>query len=858
MCKLENYNRLGVFAMGDIEGIVDNYVLYLLDDMIKVLSKLIIVSYTKLTDEAYCKLAKYSDQIVYMDKAECDVAAWGHVIMEYMREEELKRYEEIVLFNDSFFGPISSFIPVFDEMGSQDVDFWGLTLCEERTETQKNQKQVDIPKHIQRYFMVYRKSVISGEVFREGWSAVLQEKTAKEMVEKYEHFFVQELDRAGYRWNTYIHLDELKNQKENMISYDEYMPDYMLIEKKSPILLKELFGASYENCIHYTGGESLARCMEYIEHQTTYDVNMIWDNVLRLYNISDLKQNLHLNYVLSNQCVKNVRKSDAKVAVVIHSYYVDLLDEIYHYAKQIPEYVDLYVTTGSFEKKLAIEDKLVDLKCKKFEVILTENRGRDLAALLVASRERIKKYDYVCFTHDKKTSGNAGPVTVGRSFFYTAIENVLSSGAYIENIIATLESNPRLGVLSPPGPLHSVYFGSLGREWTVCYEQTEQILKEFGVRANLSPEKQPFVLGTSLWFRTDALKVLLEKEWTHDDFPEEPLGSDGTLSHGLERAFPYFAQGRGYYSGWVMTEEYASQEIANLRYLLSNVIDVQQKKREPYIEYYYRDYMTLQRRGKYESGTLYYNFGKGYDEKWKTTVCYEISDEGEFRLEVDVPKEYRENIKEIRFDPVEGKQSIVILEHVMVDGKALGIARHNGVPISDCCQCFEDIDPYYIFYIDNRELFKIEIQGKIAIAGKEIFKNILRDYNIVSAGLYWDDGSGFTEGKCIRQNVKVKQNGQFEVIYRLRDIKEIESIRFDPLEGSMCKICLERLTCNGEEVLEYTSNGMIIGNGEIAFHTEDPWYVISRHFDYLNTVEVSGTISELQELQENHTDNNER
>ena len=38
----------------------------------------------------------------------------------------------------------------------------------------------------------------------------------------------------------------------------------------------------------------------------------------------------------------------------------------------------------------------------KYKVILKRNRGRDVSALLVASRTEILQYKYVCFIHDKQ------------------------------------------------------------------------------------------------------------------------------------------------------------------------------------------------------------------------------------------------------------------------------------------------------------------------------------------------------------------------------------------------------------------------------------------------------------------------
>lgn len=47
---------------------------------------------------------------------------------------------------------------------------------------------------------------------------------------------------------------------------------------------------------------------------------------------------------------------------------------------------------------------------------------------------------------------------------------------------------------------------------------------------------------------------------------------DGTLLHELERIFPFVAQHQGYVSGWIMTDEFASLEITNIRFWLDYMI----------------------------------------------------------------------------------------------------------------------------------------------------------------------------------------------------------------------------------------------------------------------------------------------
>ena len=75
--------------------------------------------------------------------------------------------------------------------------------------------------------------------------------------------------------------------------------------------------------------------------------------------------------------------------------------------------------------------------------------------------------------------------------------------------------------------------------------------------------------GSCFWFRTDALRKLFKYDWKYEDFPEEPLPIDGTISHAIERCYAYVAQDAGYYSAIVMCDEYAKIEYTTLMHYAS-------------------------------------------------------------------------------------------------------------------------------------------------------------------------------------------------------------------------------------------------------------------------------------------------
>ena len=79
-------------------------------------------------------------------------------------------------------------------------------------------------------------------------------------------------------------------------------------------------------------------------------------------------------------------------------------------------------------------------------------------------------------------------------------------------------------------------------------------------------------LGTSFWFRKEALKILFEAGLTYNDFPEEPTGSnDGNIMHAIERLYPFVAQQSGYYCAWGLSDKYSKMEITNLYKMFRDV-----------------------------------------------------------------------------------------------------------------------------------------------------------------------------------------------------------------------------------------------------------------------------------------------
>ena len=114
----------------------------------------------------------------------------------------------------------------------------------------------------------------------------------------------------------------------------------------------------YSNIIHDTVGQEAIEAYDFIDKHTDYDVNLIWDNILRLENQADIKKNMQLNYILDSKHGTDISEvlKKKRVALVLHFYFEDLAEYCLHYVQSMPKEADIYVTVGSEKKKKIISD----------------------------------------------------------------------------------------------------------------------------------------------------------------------------------------------------------------------------------------------------------------------------------------------------------------------------------------------------------------------------------------------------------------------------------------------------------------------------------------------------------------------
>lgn len=558
--------RLGIYTFFDKDGIVDDYVVYFLKALSDWTDKILVISNGPLEEAEQAKLEQIGCQVQIRENRGFD--AWGvKFAIDQLGSNVLAQYDEVIIANNTLLGPVRSLEDMFSEMSRRELDFWGIA-------SHPGMPDMDpfgcnpygyIPEHIQSFFYVIRRRMLTGEAFRRFWAELPQLPDYNAAVGMYETVMTRYFADAGYTWSCYMDSDAYYDMTDNPLIA---MPMEALRDWNSPFFKRRAFFQDYDYLTTYTGQQSASCLMQYLQEETEYPLEMVWKNLIRTCHMSDLTQNLHLSLIFDrdNAYTDNAAGRQLKAALFMHIYDHTMADMLAGYASTLPAEADIFISTVSAEKKAAIENAFAKLP-NRVEIRVLPNRGRDVSALLTSFRDVVMQYDVACVTHDKKT-GYLKPQTVGEGFAYMGYENILASSAFVDQVLGAFAKDPFLGMLYAPDPNHADFATHIGLEWGANFECTKQLAQELKLQVPMDQNHPPMApFGSSFWFRTAAMKPLFDKPWTYEDFPAEPFHmTDGSILHAIERIYPYVAQHAGYYSALLAAADYAAVDIGNLAY----------------------------------------------------------------------------------------------------------------------------------------------------------------------------------------------------------------------------------------------------------------------------------------------------
>ncbi len=563
--------RICIYITYDFENIVDDYIGYMLQELQKEVDHLVVVCNYEYIVCGIDNIQAYADKIYYRKNVGFDAGAFKDTLCNFLGWDEILKYDELVLLNDSFFGPFTSFQSIFIEMENRQNDFWGLTM---QAETLNLRKLFDskIPEHIQSFFIAVQSKMLHSSVFRQYWEELPYFNNFDDVINYYELQFTQYFKRKGFSYSVYADTKiNDSTKKEN--NYSQYaMISYELIKKRNfPFLKKQQIAY---NTLDSQTQENLRYAIDYIENNTKYDVNLIWKNIIRTMNVSDLQHSLHLQYIFSGEDIACIQHYDIVIAVSAN--YLNAAEYVIEYLSSLKLLYKIKIYT--------IYDEIFDYYCRY---------GYDCSKESLDSCEEIEKlnkYKYVCVIHDVDMSSDNVPSYINKSLFYNLWGNMLINKYFVERIISKFEVEHALGFLAPPLPNFGSYFGELGKEWNKQYVECRKIIQNKEIHCIISENKPPFTVTENYWIRGEVLCNVSRL---------------GDIDFEMMKYFWIFlVQEKGYYSGIVESIDYASMNEVNKQYYLHQI------SKEVYR--LFGDFKTLFEFNKLVFGAALRNFCYGY------------------------------------------------------------------------------------------------------------------------------------------------------------------------------------------------------------------------------------------------------
>lgn len=191
--------RLCVFAHWDRDNIIDDYVIYYLKALKEVCDYIIFVSDTECSSE---KIKGTVDAAIIGIHGEYDFGSYKRGFL-YAKDHGFD-FDELLLVNDSFYGPFYPLKNIFNKMDPVKCDFWGLTQNSYGIKYVDGEYKETFLPHIQSCFLLLKRSVFNSNCFKEFIDSIEHKDNKDEVVLNYEIGLSRLLWENGFKSALYI------------------------------------------------------------------------------------------------------------------------------------------------------------------------------------------------------------------------------------------------------------------------------------------------------------------------------------------------------------------------------------------------------------------------------------------------------------------------------------------------------------------------------------------------------------------------------------------------------------------------------------------------------------------------------
>ena len=249
--------RICLFAGYDSKNIIHDYVVYYLKEL-STIADVYYMADNEISDHEKSKISPYVKASYGFNHKKYDFGSWQELI-NIIGWEKLSEYDELILTNDSVFGPLYPIKELFDKIEKDRQ--WDICGMIEESSFRKEQTGVKLYNFIQSYFLVIKKKVFNSNKFKDFMQNIKILDNKNDVVFYGEISLSQLFIEEGYTIKKYIsgRKDPYKMWK-SLIKYDRF-----------PFIKK----AKFCDKAYYNQIESVYNYETFLQKYCDYDTSLI-------------------------------------------------------------------------------------------------------------------------------------------------------------------------------------------------------------------------------------------------------------------------------------------------------------------------------------------------------------------------------------------------------------------------------------------------------------------------------------------------------------------------------------------------------------------------------------------------------
>ena len=466
---------------------LSGHVLYQLEQLRPLFSKLIVISNSQLTESATLTLKELGiDEVIQRENLGFDFAAWRDG-MAHVGFEHLTDFDSVTLMNDTCFGPLWDITDIVEEFEKRpNVDFWGMTNF-------RKTKYFD--EHLQSYFMFFKKHVVASEAFQKFWTSIKTFTDVQDVIDNYETRVTSVLLEAGYRYDAVFNT--IDAEAEDLIHPDfSYYRPISTLEHKVPFIKLKAF----------TDNEKKGRLLlDYLANLSTYPVALIKSHLNSYHSPDSL---VILDEKIIEPSFKRFSKHEYRMAIHVH---ISDLERLKVFLDRKLSAFYYFTLSGHLDKNQVENNLLNSFDKDRFQIVSQKFDNHYHALVSLASQ--LSEYDFIGHFHTADF-GNEGKL-VDEATRLALIDMLLDE----EKVSSIFADFPEVGLV----------FADLSKElyWTDAIGTLNQ-----NQAAKLDNECQKTI--------KNSLHVFQGSMWLSKDFLEKIILKDKRIFYNSdENSLPY-------------------------------------------------------------------------------------------------------------------------------------------------------------------------------------------------------------------------------------------------------------------------------------------------------------------------------